>query len=514
MNTPRLTALFALAAGAPLVGQIPAHATVLNPTLGLSEVLVLQDGDTVHALGRGGFSVLHARSRDGGRTWPVREVPIGPYNAGQGFAAAIGMPGTVMALANDSNTGPTFWRSADEGTTWSTGTALASVVSPPGVGATALLVDGLDVTAVWVQNGGEVTCRRSLDDGVSWLPEQRLSVPGTTNSGLSCHRNGTVLDVIWEQGYSTVHQRSSDGGATWLPAPRIVCGSGLVSSASNGADLLVALTTGIFWRSTNGGASWTSITIPSHGLPMSMSHEGSRIAVTSLVGFPSSMTYALSVSSNGGSTWSPALLLPSPVYLYPSTLVARGTTYVAFPGLALDIVTSRDGGATWQLLDGPANFVSAGPSRNVNIVVAGVPLARFHAYVGLGSSVLGSATQGTGGIAPRLWGDGLPFQGATTTIRLDQAVGGSVAALGVSFATPAPVALGSATLWPTVAPIVLAIATGGGPGQAGGGSFAQPIAIPVASALVGTSFTSQALVVDGAAADGFTVSNALETWLR
>lgn len=514
MNTPWLTALLALAAGTPLVGQMPAHATVLNPTTAMAEVLVLQDGDTVHALGRSAFSVLHARSRDGGRTWPVREAPIGPYTAGQGFAAAIGMPGTVMALAYDGNTGPTFWRSADEGSTWSPGITLSSVVSPLGAGATALLVEGLEVTAVWVRNGGEVACRRSLDDGVSWLPEQRLSVPGTSNAGLSCHRNGNVLDVIWAQDNSTVHQRSTDGGTTWLPAPQVVCGNGLVNAVSNGTDLLVALTTGIFWRSTNGGASWTSFTIPGHGYPMSMSHEGSRIAVTSLVAYPAgSLTYAISVSSNGGLTWSPTLLLPSPVYVVPRTLVALGNTYVAFPGLALDIVTSRDGGTSWQLLGGPANFLCAGPRRNVNIVLAGFPQARFHAYVGLGSSVLGSATMGTGGIAPRLWSDGLPFQGATTTLRLDQAVGGSVAALGVSFATPAPVPFGSATLWPTVAPIVLAFATGGG-GQPGAGSFAQPLAIPVASALVGTSFTSQALVVDGAAADGFTVSNALETWLR
>ena len=86
--------------------------------------------------------------------------------------------------------------------------------------------------------------------------------------------------------------------------------------------------------------------------------------------------------------------------------------------------------------------------------------------------------------------------------------------LGVSFSAPVPVPLGSGTWWPSVAPILLGYVTSGAPGQSGAGSFAQPLVVPVAPALVGTSFSSQAIVFDAASVDGFTVSNALQTWLR
>lgn len=534
---PVLVAALSLPWSAAPLAQVPPHATWLNPTAELRNPTVLQDGDDVHVFGLGApgaASILHARSRDGGRTWPVREVALGVYGVDPSAGAidtAAATPGTVLVLANDQGMGPVYWRSADHGTTWSaTAPLFTSPYPTQGTGEVALLADGPDVVAIWLrQSSGDVLGRRSVDGGTTWLPQQALDVATAITSGntLVALRHGSTLDLFWNRnGSGAVHQRSTDGGATWLPAPTVVANgmpSGFASTAaSDGTNLTVVVGlpgagTGLV-RSTDGGNTWSPLVIPGIGNAISVAQEGARLVAVGVTSAPS-YSFGISVSSDHGATWSATpLLLPSPVLLSVETTVAAGVVYVRFfPGATLGLVVTRDGGVTWQLVGGPVNGgFGPGARRNVHVVLEGspgTPTARFHAYVGLGSSVLGTATAGTGGLAPQLRGDGLPFQGGATTLHVVQAVGGSVGALAVSFGPPVPVALGSATVWPTQAPIVLAFATGGTPG-AGTGSFALPIAVPVAPALVGTSFVSQALVVDGANPDGFTITNALETWLR
>jgi hypothetical protein len=511
-----LLVVVALGAFPSLRSQVPSHATLLNPTINITNALVLQDGDTVHVFGNGAANVLHARSLDGGRTWPVVEVPLSAYSATQGFAAGIAGSGNVLVLGYDQFVGPRCWRSADGGTTWSSGTPLSSVAALPGPGLVAVLADGLDVVAVWLRIvGGGVSCRRSVDGGATWSPEQPLHAVVTSQTGgLRCHRNGNVLDVIWGRDGDTVHQRSTDGGTTWLPAPHVLAWPGPQTSWSDGTNLLV-VTSGILWRSTNGGASWTHVSMPGFGYPFSIAGEGTRLVLVGTVTFSvTNPTYAISVSSDSGLTWSPALLLPSPVGLLVEPHVAAGVAYVAFAGIYLDVVTSRDGGASWQLVEGPATLLSPGPRRNVHVALVGAPIVRCHAYVGLGSSVLGTATPGSGGIAPRVVASGLPFRGTTTTLECSNAVGGSVGAFAVSFAPPAPLPFAGGIVWPTVAPLLFAFATGGLPGQPGTGGFALPVAVPTSPAVVGTSFVSQAVVLDAAATGGIALGNAIETWLR
>lgn len=306
-------------------------------------------------------------------------------------------------------------------------------------------------------------------------------------------------------------------GTTWLPSPRVVAGPGLLSTASDGTNLLLSLTSGTFWHSRNGGATWTPRFIPGHGYPMSIANEGLRIVVGSSGAGPAPgpAAYSFSVSSDGGLTWSPSLQLPSPIWMGVDVHLAMGVAYAVFGASPTGIVTSRDGGATWQLVGGPVNGLSPGPRRNMHLAVTGPTTnLQYHAYVGLGSSVLGSSTPGSGGIAPRLVANGLPFQGATTTLQVVDALGGTIGVLAVSFAPPSPQLFAGGTLWPTGAPVTFVFATGGTTSAPGTGSFGMPVLVPVHPSFVGLSFVSQAVVVDAAAAGGIAVSNALETWLR
>ncbi|MFY9342482.1 MAG: sialidase family protein [Planctomycetota bacterium] len=526
-------ATVALVVGSGALAQIPAHATALNPTTSMRPPLLVHDGDDVHAFGLSYATIRHARSRDGGRTWPVREVPLGNYGAdpsGGAIDVAAAGPGILLVLANDQGIGPVHWRSVDHGTTWSPATPLFnSPYSTQGVGQVALLADGLDVVATWLRSSsGDMWCRRSVDGGATWLPQQVLDVATSFTSGnsLSGHRNGSIIDLLWNRnGSGTVHQRSIDGGATWLAAPSVVAPGGMPggytnTAASDGTNLLVLVavsggTTSL--RSANGGASWSPLVVPGMTFPR-FAQEGPLVVAVGGVSTP--LTYVVSVSTDSGLTWSAnPLQLPSPVNLSTEVAVAAGVAYVRFyPGDLLGLVVTRDAGLSWQLVGGPVNGGFApGERRNVHLLLQGfpgTPTAQYLAYTGLGSTVLGAATPGTGGLAPGLVADGLPFQGSTTTLRVENALPGSVGALALSFAAPFAVPLGSATVWPTVGPIVLAFATGGTVGQPGSGGYSLPIAVPVNAALVGASFTSQALVIDAANPDGFAVTNALETWLR
>jgi hypothetical protein len=505
--------------------QVPPHATWLNPTTVQRYLIALQDGDDVHAFGLGYGTLLHGRSRDGGRTWPLLEVPLGAYSGDLSFAATVAGPGTLLALGNDQYAGPAYWRSTDSGTTWSATAPLFNVTGTQGLGQVALLADGADVVAVWLRSSSsDVRARRSTDGGATWSPTQVLDVASTISSGsfLHCFRNGPVLDVLWNRnGSGAVHQRSTDGGATWLLAPRVVsAGVALHSASSDGTNLLVFTVPG-FLHSDDGGATWVPRAVPGVAFAWSMAQQGGLTAVVGIASStPTLVTYAVSVSPDGGLTWpNGALLLPSPVQLQTDVKVAGGVVYARFgPSNVFDIVTSRDAGGSWQLVGGPVSGAFApGPQRNVHVVLEGhanTPSARWHAYVGLGSSALGSATTGAGSIAPRLVASGLPFQGATTTLQCSDAVGGSVGALAISFAPPSPLPFAGGTAWPTAAPLLFAFATGGVPSQPGAGAFALPIAVPVNPALVGISFTSQGVVVDGAAGGGLALTNALETWLR
>jgi hypothetical protein len=527
-----MTRLFAISVASiglavPVPGQGPAHATLLNPTLAMNAPVLLHDGDVVHAFGRGSSFVVYARSRDGGRTWPLREFGLGPHSsqAADRIMAAKTDPTTLLVLANDQVVGPVLWRSTDAGTTWSTAAPLFSPSAPAGNGTIALLVDGAAVVAVWLRHAsGEVQCRRSTDGGASWLASQTIEAVAPSSSGdsLGGWRHGNTIDLLWNKWPSgTVRQRSTDGGVTWLPTASAVSPIQMTFGTSDGTNLLVVLVSTGILHSSNGGNTFVPRTIPGMYRAQSLDQEGALMLCvgTAANGFFAN-TYVFSVSSDGGMTWSASpLLLPTPSVWPIEARVEDGIAYARWlVNPAFGVVTSRNGGASWQLVGGPADGgLWPGVQRNLHLRVdqsLGTTVPRYEAYVGIGSSRLGVGTAGTGGIAPELRGQGLPFQGSTTTLQVEHALGGSLGAIAVSFAAPVPLPFGTATVWPTVSPIVFGFATGGVAGQPGTGAFGLPITIPVATSLVGTSFTSQGFVIDASNVEGIAVSNAIETWLR
>jgi hypothetical protein len=164
MRLPPLLAVAALALPAFVRAQIPSHATLLNPISEQRDLRVLHDGDDVHAIGHDYARVLHARSRDGGRTWPLREAQLGLATVSR-FEVVLAGPGQLLVVATSTISEPTAWRSGDAGTTWSP--------TPPlfpgsmGLGQLALTANGPEVLAARLTGTGALSVRRSLDGGAS-----------------------------------------------------------------------------------------------------------------------------------------------------------------------------------------------------------------------------------------------------------------------------------------------------------------------------------------------------------
>ena len=516
-----------------VLAQVPAHATLLNPNTLQWPPTLVQQGDTVHAFALGTLSVAHARSLDGGRTWPLREQPLGALESGatvdsEHHVEVVARPGELLVFGDNRSLGPQLVRSLDGGTTWSPPVpiAAAAVAQAARMNPRAH-ADGSNLFCAWAnpQPNGRVFGNRSTDSGATWQPtDQRLDV-GLSTTSFSVHTlrvigSGPVLNVFWNQGQA-YHQRSVDGGVTWLPTPVQLPLTGTLNGATgDGNGLLVINQSNGMLRSADGGATWAPVAGTGITLLLGVAMSG-PLAVAVGLGTSAPPTYLVNTSGDGGATWRPLpLALPAPSFSFVPRAFARpGELFVQWrvPGFPGNVIRTVDAGATWHVLAGPVQGgFSPGERRTLHVETTDLPSAfpRHHVYVGVGSSRLGTATTGTGGQAPSLTTSGLPVLGGSTTLQGSGAVGGSLAALALSLAPPTATPLGSATIHLASLDLLLALPTSGASGQAGVGTFSAGLAIPNSQALVGTRLVAQALVVDGGSPDGFAVTNALEIWLR
>ncbi|MFY9345631.1 MAG: sialidase family protein [Planctomycetota bacterium] len=541
------SALARIAAGllvaTSLPAQVPGHATHLHPSFAfVFRPSFLQLGDVVHAFAYGGpGGVMHARSLDGGRTWPLREQAVGPFVCQIGSSdetlvvPVATRPGELLVLADDVTFGPRLVRSFDAGTTWSSPTSVAAVVTAQSARRYAnLYVDGPTVVAVWGNDRptGRVWTNRSTDGGATWQPtDTRLDLGVTLPTSVPVRRIdvfgiGPTVHVVWNQGFA-YYQRSLDGGATWLPAamPFPAPGGGIfsymVDTAADGNVLFVVDETGKLGRSADAGTSWQLVAVPGVPRVLEVAIAGARVVATGWNGITGPPpVFLVTTSADGGVTWQATpLSLPSPTPLvFPHAIATSSALFVhlELPGYPGNALRSTDGGASWQVLEGPVTGgFHAGERRTIHATSTPAGFfPQYHAYVGVGSTILGSATTGTGGGAPVLSTAGLPVRGGSTTMIVGGALGGTLGALAFSFAPPVAVPLGGGTVHLGTLDLVLPFVTSGAPGQPGAGTFGLPVSVPANAALVGASLVVQAWLLDGGAPPGFTLTNAIELWLR
>ena len=194
------------------------------------------DGDTAHVVWAQGGHVYYRRSRDGGATWESA-VKLTSGGAAQ-YPCSLEISGSHLHLVwPDSRNGTWevyYKRSTDGGDTWAEdvrltpgvdlfrmGTAISGATLHVAWASRSLVVPTPAGTHTW----GEIYYKRSTDDGATWGPDVRLTVPDSSAMRPSIAAVGENVHLIWfDQRDKTglldwriYTKRSVDGGATWEP---------------------------------------------------------------------------------------------------------------------------------------------------------------------------------------------------------------------------------------------------------------------------------------------------------
>jgi len=381
-------------------------------------------------------------STDGGATWRLASLHApggGPAPLGHPAARLAGGPGGWVAVGPHA-----IWTSPD-GVNWTLAATHGIIPQLPGDQFLVLTntTQGFLAAGVAQANGGST-------QAVIWTSKDGLAWQRKTAAQLGLTANGATAQGIV---YAASH-----GAATVI--------SGGVASGGVGPSTVSAA-----WLSTDGGSTWTAVTIPAdHGAGTSMSGLGSDgsglIAVRPGQAAPGSADGVAYFSPNGqgwqyagtidvAGGWSPSVVKGS-----PNGFVVTGTTSAG----QIVAYTSTGTGGTWL----PTGSLGDAATESV-----------ASATVGEGGSVIavGSASGGTTGKQPVFVT--AVRTGAVRPVPLTAIAGGVVPELAVNALATAggeQIAVGSADGYPAVwrqAP--------------GGGSWTLVSALPVVSGYQGLS---------------------------
>jgi hypothetical protein len=170
----------------------------------------------------GRYEVYYKRSSDQGASWSQDTCLSG--GAGNATDPAVATSGTAVHLAwqddRDGNPEIYYKRSTDEGITWSTDTRLtrdSSLSWTPSLAAWDSLV-----YAVWTDDRDvnlEIYGKRSVDGGITWAPDARLTQDPYGSLEPSVSGNGTLVHLAWmdnrDNNDEVYYKRSSDSGSSW-----------------------------------------------------------------------------------------------------------------------------------------------------------------------------------------------------------------------------------------------------------------------------------------------------------
>jgi hypothetical protein len=513
-------AIAAIASFAVSTAQQPVPV-VIDPAAHHSRTVVA--GDTVHVFtwpstSATTFPLRYNRSDDCGKTWLPAPLTLANVTA---LAGAIA-DGPIVVLSIATATGPMLLRSLDAGATWLP--AIPMHPGNPGQRAAALLMVQGVLLATWSEprvGPGDVYVNRSFDHGLTWGPtDTRIDVSAIDQASSPWFLgDAQAIYVAYQDGTypqeSTWISKSLDLGVTWDANARLVA-NGWVAMAAAGPVLLADFG-GAIQRSADHGATWTATPFPAYS---AFAIAGST-AILSVFSTASAGRIPMH-SVDAGATWQQA---GPPLQLWGHTVQVlcslHGDTAVMavmyFPSCCSPTLTSfyvsTDRGASWRLgMTIPYWYPNATGMPNGLLAtysssgVEGIVYHGFHRY--------GVSTPGSGAIAPTLHRSGTPSLGETVGLSIEDAVGGSLAAIGASFAGPASQPIGNATI--LIAPPVIStwLVTSGAFGAPGVGHATMQFTIPAATSFYGLVAHLQGFVLDAGSSAGFSATSGLEMVIR
>lgn len=501
-----------------LPAQVPAHAVRIDPTTPQQGFSAARHDDIVHVLGvtqaPAAYFVHHARSLDGGRTWPQVEVPIAWAS---GFFGVVGDGPHLYVALNHAWTGPHVVASHDDGTSWNAPRRVSSSSNVLSVREVLLHAQGNSLAAVWSESvPGIVVANRSIDGGNTWLPTDiRLDGGASTVLNYELVGHGATLHFVWSTTNPTAtwYQRSVDGGSTWLAAPQQLSSEIMNFCAGSPTTLVILLGNNTSLRSGDAGLTWQPTGTPT-GSAIGLAVHGNRVLqVRSQSGSP--VRHTLHVSDDGGVRWV-ANPFQLPVYrscsVQPVVTADAWFVHYQFPSdqyYPSGSVIVSDDGLQWRLCSEAAGRAFFAWSDNT-LAIGETTTVGNDAWVHVvaGHSRWGRGSAGSGGQVPRLTGQGLPGLGRTFTLQVDQARPTALGAVFGGFDSTVGRPIGAALLY-VAQPIVTVPFTTDATGAA-----VVPVLVPNVVALQGERLVAQAFVVDLGSGDGFAATAAVESWLR
>lgn len=471
------------------------------------ELRIVSDGPYLAVLVRGVASgtLVFSHSRDAGMTWTATAAPL-PGNSN--YAMLRLDSNRVHILAWLPNAGLSLQSSMDYGLTWGQPVPAPFVTSaPPTVDAWDFHAEGNSVYFVYRDRlAGGIWIRRSVDYGLSFDEAPIRLAAGEALDMV--HRSGVTFLATGGYASQIFLHRSIDRGATWTTLPTPIIASEFHLASSNGMLALLAKDSDLFGPSidfhaaitTDFGATWTSparLTVPSGRNPVT-GRDSER-------------------------TWSFYFQYPTFVF-HDAEMECTSPFRTCFPQLTRFWVTTN-GGMTWcnrafapssSLPTSTADFLPTRDGLAMILTPFGFPAnaqPALHSALVFGSQPYGDAKPGTGGFAPELFNAGEAQFGRRIEPKIDRARGGAPALLAISLSGAARIPLGSGE-WLLQGPITVVSGMTSGPSGVGGvGSLAFPFVLPIMPRLQGTHINFQALVLDPNAADLFSSTAGLETWL-
>ena len=270
-----------------------------------------------------------------------------------------------------------YKRSADEGVTWGSDIRLTNQISTST--NPSIAVSGQIVHVVWFdgRDGNyEIYHKRSVDNGVTWGPDTRLTNDINISEYPSMAVSGSAVHVVWHDDrdgdYEIYYKNSSDGGVTWGADTRLTDNPSYSSTPSvSVADSNLH----VVWhdnrdgnieiyykRSTDGGLSWGADTRltndPEYSGDPSIAASGLNVHVVwsdQRDGFLINEIYYKN-STDGGITWGADTRLTFALNFasYPSVSVSDSNVHVVWndvrDGWDFEVYYkySSDGGLNWQ----------------------------------------------------------------------------------------------------------------------------------------------------------------------
>jgi hypothetical protein len=293
-------------------------------------------------------------------------------------ARSIASSGNIVHVLwhdnRDGNYEIYYKRSTNGGISWATDTRFTNdtaVSENPSV-----TLSGSVVHAVWQDNrdgNTEIYYKHSTDDGASWESEERLTNDFSFSLAPSVSVFGSVVHVVWQEGRDgngeIYYKRSINGGISWAADTRL---TNLHTNSFSGFSSVSASASvvHVVWQdnrdgpyaiysksSTDGGNSWgadTRLTNSSFSGPPSASVSDSIVHVVWRDGRDGNGEIYYKRSSDGGLTWGTDTRLTNNSYesWFPSITVSGQIVHVVWyderdGNSEIYHKRATDGGVSW-----------------------------------------------------------------------------------------------------------------------------------------------------------------------